>query len=277
MSGKTDERLIALASGVHDGNPPDVSPQDMARIAGEVGYNSVGLWVAPDENWHKETTGAVRQILTDYHLVPLDVEVIWLQPGADPDPLHHRIIDIGGELGARNCLIVSSEPNRDNTKRLYEDLCRRAADAGMRACLEYMGITEIKTLDAALDVVASVDHPAGGILVDAFHHERVGHAPGAVSKIPPQWLSYVQLCDMPKRGTLSDPAAYLEDALDGRLAPGEGALPLADLMAALPDGVHAELPISLEIRSRHYRETHPNPLTRARTILEKTNSFLNGL
>ena len=33
------ERLLALASGVHDGNPPEVSPPDMVRIAADAGYN----------------------------------------------------------------------------------------------------------------------------------------------------------------------------------------------------------------------------------------------
>ena len=43
------ERLLALASGVHDGNPPEISPADMVRVASDAGYNSVGLWIAPGE------------------------------------------------------------------------------------------------------------------------------------------------------------------------------------------------------------------------------------
>ena len=168
------ERLLALASGVHDGNPPEVSPPDMVRIAADAGYNSVGLWVAPGDNWHSSTAGEVAAVLQETGLVALDVEVIWLQPGGKPDPVHHEIIAMGGEVGAKNCLIVSSEPDREITKHLYEDLCMHAERAGMRACLEYMAITEVKTLDDALDVVNAVDHPAGGILVDPFHHERVG-------------------------------------------------------------------------------------------------------
>ena len=41
------ERLIALASGVHEGNPPIASAPDMVHIAAAAGYNAVGLWVAP--------------------------------------------------------------------------------------------------------------------------------------------------------------------------------------------------------------------------------------
>ena len=51
------ERLLALASGVHDGNPPAVAPADMVTIAADAGYNSVGLWVSPGDNWHAFTTG----------------------------------------------------------------------------------------------------------------------------------------------------------------------------------------------------------------------------
>ena len=263
------ERLLALASGVHDGNPPEVSPPDMVRIAADAGYNSVGLWVAPGDNWHRSTAGEVAAALQETGLVALDVEVIWLQPGGKPDPLHHEIIAMGGEVGAKNCLIVSSEPDSEVTKHLYEDLCMHAERAGMRACLEYMAITEVKTLDDALEVVNAVDHPAGGILVDPFHHERVGHDPEKIREIPECWLSYAQLCDMPDGGVITDPDAYYIDAIDGRLAPGEGSVPVAAMAKALP----ANLPISLEIRSLHYRETYRDPLERARAILAQTRAF----
>lgn len=263
------ERLIALASGVHEGNPPIASAPDMVHIAADAGYNAVGLWVAPGENWHADTSANVAAALRETGLVALDIEVIWIQAGAEPNPLHHEIIAIGGEIGAKNCLIVSSEPDRERTKWLYADLCEHARAAGMRACLEYMGITEVKTLDDALDIVTAVGHPAGGILVDPFHHERVGHAPEKISEIPLEWLSYAQLCDMPQGGTLSDPEAYFIDAIDGRLAPGEGVIPVAEMARALPH----DLPISLEIRSRFYRERYPDPRERAKVILNQTHAF----
>ena len=115
----------------------------------------------------------------------------------------------------------------------------------------------------------AVDHPAGGILVDPFHHERVGHDPEKIREIPERWLSYAQLCDMPECGVVTDPDAYYIDAIDGRLAPGEGSVPVAAMAMALP----ADLPISLEIRSLHYRETYRDPLERARAILAQTQAF----
>jgi len=260
-----ESQLLSLASGVH----PELPPADMVRVAGEAGYNSVGIWVEPGVNWKPGTTALVREQLETYDLITLDVEVIWLQAGAKPDPVHHKIIDAGAELGARNCLIVSSEPDITNTKRLYQDLCERADSAGMRACLEFMWITEIKTLADAREVVEDVDHPAGGILIDAFHLERVGLEPGVLADVPQKWFPYVQLCDVPQRGIIRDHEKYLEDALDGRLAPGEGALPLARLMKYLPENI----PVSLEVRSKYYRDTYPDPVERAKVILQRTRGI----
>ena len=78
---------------------------------------------------------------------------------------------------------------------------------------------------------------------------------------------------MPERGIITDPDDYFVDAIDGRLAPGEGSIPVAEMARALPP----DLPISLEIRSRHYREQYPDPLERARAILERTQAFFNGM
>ena len=177
------ERLLALASGVHDGNPPVVAPEDMVKIAADAGYNSVGLWVAPGDNWRVSTTGEVCGALQESDLVALDVEVIWLQPGGKPDPVHHEIIAIGGEIGAKNCLIVSSEPDREITKYLYEDLCVHAERAGMRACLEYMAITEVKTLDDArtlgqnmIEVGTTMGKRVSALITDM--NQPLGHVAG---------------------------------------------------------------------------------------------------
>ena len=74
---------------------------------------------------------------------------------------------------------------------------------------------------------------------------------------------------MPEGGVITDPEEYFIDAIDGRLAPGEGSIPVAERARTLP----ADLPISLEIRSRYYREQYPDPIERARVILERTRTF----
>ena len=209
------ERLLALASGVHDGNPPEVSPPDMVRIAADPATTA---WVSGS---HREITGtavppaalrASKQGLS--HSMSRSSGCNRGKP--DPATYCH-----GRRGGRQKLLIVSSEPDRDTTKHL-DDLCLHAERAGMRACLEY-AITEGKTLDDALDVVNAVDHPAG----DSGAFIMNADTPPENQEIPERWLSYAQLCDMPERGVITDADEYFANAIDGRLAPGEGSIPLS--------------------------------------------------
>ena len=61
--------------------------------------------------------------------------------------------------------------------------------------------------------------------------------------IRPSLLPYLQIADAPARPP--DPAHLREEALHGRLLPGEGDLPLAETLAAVPS-----VPLSVELRSR---------------------------
>jgi sugar phosphate isomerase/epimerase len=83
-------------------------------------------------------------------------------------------------------------------------------------------------------------------------------------------LPYAQLCDGPARLQRADHATFLADAIDGRSAAGEGELPLRDLLAALP----ANVPLSLEVRSKRYRDRYADPVERARAVLDATDRFL---
>ncbi len=132
----------------------------------------------------------------------------------------------------------------------------------MRAVLEFLMIAEVKTLAQAVEIVTDVGHPAGGVLVDALHLARCGATPRGrrVDRA-------ASCCRTPNCATVrrvlprTDYATYLSDAIDGRSAAGEGELPLRDLLAALP----ANVPLSLEVRSKRYRERYPDPVrTRAR-------------
>jgi sugar phosphate isomerase/epimerase len=257
------KHLLSLAAGVLPEFPPDV----IVRAAAQAGYPASGIWCDTD-TWTDATTRAVAQQLREGAVQALDIEVIWIRPGRDVPDSARRLIDIGGTLGAQNVLIVSSNPNLADTKHQFAALCACAAAAGMRAVLEFLMIAEVKTLAQAVEIVTDIGHPAGGVLVDALHLARCGATPRDVAAIAPQLLPYAQLCDGPAR--LPRDATFLTDAIDGRSAAGEGELPLRDLLAALP----ANMPLSLEVRSKRYRERYPDPVERARAVLDATRRFL---
>jgi len=259
------EPLLSLAAGVL----PEFPPEAIVAAAAAAGYPASGVWFDP-ATWTDATTRRVRSRLEAGGLTPLDIEVIWIRPGREIDESARRLIGAGGELGARNVLIVSVNPEVADTRYQFAVLCELAAAAGMRAVLEFLMIGEVRTLAQALSVVRDVGHPAGAVLVDALHLQRCGATPEDLIGLDPALLPYAQLCDGPAALAGATYQDYLQDAVDGRSAPGEGGLPLVRLLDALPDGV----PLSLEVRSRRYREQHPEPVARAAAVLAQTRRFL---
>src|SRR5690606_4079576 len=81
-----------------------------------------------------------------------------------------------------------------------------------------------------------------GLMVDALHLARSGGTPADVGALEPALIHMVQICDAP----LAPPAAAAlrQEALADRPYPGEGGLPLHELLdAAAPDvQIDAEIP-----------------------------------
>ncbi len=262
------EHLISLAAGVL----PEFTPVQMAAAAADSGFRSVGIWVDV-ETWNPGVTKEVRRIVADAGLIVLDAEVIWIQPGP-LDPAHLKIVDIGAEIGARNLLVVSSDPDLDATAAKLAALVDHADPSGIRVSLEFGAFTEIKSLGMALDVLERCGRPDAGLLIDPLHLSRTGGVPADLATVPRNRFPYAQFCDATATGpSVSDLKAIIDEAVDGRLLPGEGALPLGDLLKVLPTGI----PLSIELRSKALRDGWPDPADRARRLREATEACLDAL
>ncbi|MEI6640972.1 MAG: TIM barrel protein [Novosphingobium sp.] len=258
---------ISLASGV----VPEFGPVETIRAAAFGGFDQVGLWVDP-ATWTETLTHEARAALADTGLPLLDVEVIWIQPGSDMG-LHKKVIDVGAELGAKNVLCVSSEPDMAATAAHLNELCVHAEGSGMRVALEFGIFTEVKNLAMALGVLDQVGHPLRALLIDPIHVDRSLTPVADLAKVPRELLPYAQFCDAPaKRPDPTDFAAIIEDAIDLREQCGEGALPLADMFKALPPGI----PLSIELRSKGLRDGFPDPGERAKAVAAATRRWLAG-
>ncbi len=256
---------ISLASGV----VPEFGPIDTIRAAVAGGFDAVGLWIEPSL-WNRALLNETRSVLADSGLELLDVEVIWLKPDSDMDE-HKRCIDIGIELGAKNVLCVSSDPDGGATAARLLELCVHAEGGGMRVALEFGIFTEVKTIAQALAMLDRVGHPLRALLIDPIHVDRSGGTPAEVAAVPRALLPYAQFCDA--AAERPDPlnfAAVITDAIDLRLQPGDGRLPLEALYRALP----ADIPLAIELRSKALRDQHPDPGERARITAQATRAWL---
>lgn len=256
---------LSLAAGVM----PDFTPQQTVAAAVAAGWDAAGIWVDM-KLWTPQTTREVKRRLEGDGMPALDAEVVWIRPGPD-DPDHFRLIDIAAELGASNILAVSSAPDPNETADKLGRLCQHAAASGARVSLEFGAFTAVRSLVDALDVLERCSRPEAGLLVDPLHFARTGGQPCDLSGIDRGRFAYAQFCDAPSHGPSPDDVpAIIEEALDLRLMPGDGALPLADFLGALPRGT----PLSVELRSRALRDGYPDPVERARTLLAATNAWM---
>ena len=256
---------LSLASGVM----PEFTPGQTVAAAAAAGWDAVGIWVDM-KLWTPETTREVRARLADAGMPALDAEVVWLREGPD-DADHLRILDIAADIGAANVLVVSSAGSARETADKLGRLADHARGAGPRISLEFGAFTSVKSLGDALEVLDLCGRPDAGLLVDPLHFARTGGRPADLASVDPSRFAYAQFCDAPARGpNPSEVEAIIEEAIDLRLMPGEGGLPLAGVLTALP----ANTPLSVELRSKALRDRYPDPAERARVLLDATRRWM---
>jgi sugar phosphate isomerase/epimerase len=233
----------------------DTTPPELVTVAAAAGFRTVGIRLtAPpsvgvppydilgERPLLRETLGR----LADTGVSVLDTEILRFEP-EHPAGIPESFLDVSAQLGARNVLVMSAEPEESQTIERFSRLCDRAAPYGLQVCLEFAIFTGVRTLAQAIRIVARSGRPNASVVVDALHLSRSGGVPADIAQADPSLFRYAQICDasadMPGPG---DTAALTREARTGRLLPGEGVLPLRELVAVLP----TTAPLAIEAPSR---------------------------
>ncbi|MFN0161308.1 MAG: sugar phosphate isomerase/epimerase family protein [Burkholderiales bacterium] len=226
-----------------------LSPARLLDAAAAAGFDAVGLRLAPgapggiawplmdDAALLRETRAAMRAT----GLTILDLEMIRIGPQFDVTA-HAGLLAVGAELGAVHVLVAIDDHDCARATAHFSQVCEAARSHGLTADLEFMPWTEAPDLATALRIVEGAAQPNGGVLIDALHVARAGVTLDALRAVPRNLLHYAQLCD----GPLEAPATVeglIHAARHERLLPGEGRLPLRELLDALP----ADIPLCAEL------------------------------
>jgi sugar phosphate isomerase/epimerase len=82
-------------------------------------------------------------------------------------------------------------------------------------------------------------------LMGGLHFARLGATPALIRTTDPALVPYVQVSDAPRAAPSGDPLDWQREGRTARLLPGDGELPLIELIDAMPAGC----PIAVEVPS----------------------------
>jgi sugar phosphate isomerase/epimerase len=257
----------------------DATPPELVTVAAAAGFRTIGIRLTATPSVGVPPYDMLREgpmlretlaRMADTGVSVLDTEFLRFEP-EHPVGIPEGFLEVSARLGARHVLAMSAEPDEARTVERFGELCDRAAPYGLGVGLEFAVYTGVRTLAHAVAVLGRAKRANTSVIIDALHWSRSGGQPAEVSGVDPALFRYAQICDasadMPAP---TDTANLIREARTGRLLPGEGVLPLRDLVAALPAG----LPLAIEAPSRD--TAHLPALERARRAHRALTALLTA-
>jgi len=251
------------------------SPVEVVDAACAAGFPAVGLRL--EERMRSETfehavtrsaerLDRLRGRLAASGMRLSNVTGRYLTPDTMSDDIA-RLVDAAATLGSATVTAIGHDPD---TARLASNLARTgelAGQAGMSVALEFVSYSDVANVGAATRVVEMVGRDNVGLMIDPLHLSRSGGVPADIDLVRNRVL-IAQLCDArdPMPATRD---ARIAESRTARLHPGQGDLPLFDLLDRLP----AECEV--EIEAPHPDDVRLPPVERARRAATALAAFLS--
>lgn len=230
---------------------PVQSPLEAISIAARAGYDHLGLRLrdpqtgrpASDLVGSRALLAETHARLADTGLTVLEVEA-WALIAGKGHICADAVFETTAVLGNPRLIVVADRAGQIELGEICDQfaaLAEAASRYGLCVDFEPIAHRAAGNLSDGLAVVNAGKQWGAGLTLDALHIDRMGLTPDELRSIDPQILHILHLCDAPPRP--GDLETMIDHSARNRLVPGEGALPLRDYLAALPDN----LPLALEI------------------------------
>ena len=255
-------------------------PVDYVNLVADLGCSNMGIALYPfginphnyppfslkdDAQLRRDTIAALRE-----RNVTISIgEGFGVKPDADVRDQAGEM-DAMAELGAQRLNSFSFDPDMGRSFDQLGTLAEMTAERGMKLAIEFAPIMTIADLPAAVAAVRHVGRPDFQICLETMHFIRSGSKPADLAAYEPELFGYVQLCDVPV--TPIDPD-YMNEAMTARMVPGEGGLPLRDILAALP----RDIVVSVEVPRLAEAQAGMDPHERMRPCVEAARKLVESL
>lgn len=222
---------------------------ELAAAAADAGFAAVTL---TPELFHRSGGDGAR---LQTQVEDLGVRVTFVDglctalPGTDLPPGEATIDDcihIAHETGARaiNLVHVGGVPTPvPELADAFRRACERAATEGLRLAIEFLPGTGIPDFATAAAIVRAAGVDNGSVLLDTWHFARGG---GTLADLDAATMALVGGLQISDRSPEQDAEPYVPRR--GRKLPGDGALPLAEIVRRVHDA-HPDLAVGAEVLS----------------------------
>jgi len=253
---------------------PEAEPLDFLAAAEAAGYDGVGLRLArsPGLSYRPVLGNAalireMKRRIADSGLEVVDILSFYLQPDTDVAAFAPAI-ELGAEFGGRYILVMGADGDWGRMVGNFARLRDLAAASGLRCMLEAAVMRPLASLAQCVRLIEESGCRDAGICIDPLNFLRAGDTPDAMRRLDPALFPYAQISDGLLGPGEPDPSLLGRMGPNQRRMMGEGVVPVAAILDALPPG----LPLSVEL---------PDPSGRAladpdwaRIALRSTRDFL---
>lgn len=205
--------------------------RDRCAEAAKVGFEGIGLWHADIEHQlQTRTLDEMRAIFDDAGLKYLQVEFLadfFVEEGkperAESDRIRKLLFDTAAAFDAHHIKVgnIPGTPcELDRLTEAFAELCQDASrHTDAKVVYEFMPFdVNVNTLDSSLAVIEGAAQANGGLAIDTWHLAKLGIAPGDLRRIPPEYLTWVELSD----GQIENMPDPVDEVVNRRRLPGEG-------------------------------------------------------
>ncbi|QZY51062.1 sugar phosphate isomerase/epimerase family protein [Leucobacter tenebrionis] len=241
-----------------------LEPDELVRVAAAAGYDFVGIRVrgaTPAERIADLSPGssmsrAVLAALDETGLRVEDIEFLALDGNVGRETWM-PMLEAGAALGARSLTVAGVDPDEARLTAALSELVGDARGFGILPAIEPISYNAVSSVSHATRIARAA---GAGVLLDPLHLRRADTPADVLAELAaaPDSATIVrmlQLCDAPfatpealvidgplPRGMTADGEPRKVESRALRLPPGEGDLPLAEMLA-----LFADRPVGLEV------------------------------
>ena len=246
-------------------------PEDIAA-ASAAGFGALEIWAAKMDTYLAEQpVEALKSLFDQAALQPASINSIEFITFRPPDEYAttkarcRELCELAQALGCDKIVVVPSPTPegvdwgeiKDESVRVLRELSEIAAPHGVQLAFEFLGFgwCSVRTLGQCWEIVRETDRANVGLVIDTCHFYAGRSELRTIEQLDPLKILIFHINDVEER-----PLDTIEDA--HRLLPGEGVIPLDDILTRLRqigfDGL-----CSIELFRPQYWERDPVELATA--------------